>query len=139
MEVWESLDIFGTYLRFTHVKNTGIAFGISVGEYKIVVTLLSTAATLFIAYLHWSERYNHPLIVNSLGLILGGAIGNLIDRSYIFFSIPYQGVIDFIDLGVGHFRWYTFNIADSAVTIGVMLYLLHSLCIKKPELIGIND
>ena len=67
---------------------------------------------------------------------MGGAIGNLIDRSYIFFSIPYRGVIDFIDIGAGNFRWYTFNIADSAVTIGVMLYLLHSLFIKKPELVG---
>lgn len=136
MAVWESWDIIGTFLRFTHVKNPGIAFGISVGEYKVVVTLLSCAATLFVAYLHWSERYNHPLIVNSLSLILGGAVGNLIDRSYIFFSTPYSGVIDFIDIGTGNFRWYTFNIADSAVTIGVILYLLHSLFIKKPELVG---
>ena len=79
------------------------------------------------------------MIVNGLGLILGGAIGNLIDRCYIFISDPYNGVVDFIDMGVGHFRWYTFNIADSAVTIGVMLYLLHSLFLVKPELLEQND
>ena len=47
--------------------------------------------------------------------------------------------IDFIDVGIGGFRWYTFNIADSAVTVGVILYLLHSLFIIKPELIQQND
>jgi len=73
--------------------------------------------------------------VHGLGFILGGAIGNLIDRSYIFFAWPYEGVVDFIDIGVGGFRWYTFNIADSAVTIGVVLYLLHSLFLIKPELV----
>lgn len=74
-----------------------------------------------------------------MGLILGGAIGNLIDRSYIFFSGTYEGVVDFIDVGAGGFRWYTFNIADSAVTIGVILYLLYSLFRIKPELVKQND
>ena len=101
----------------------------------MLVTILSGAATLFIGYLHWQERHNYPLIVNGLGLILGGAIGNLIDRSRIFFVESYEGVVDFIDVGITSFRWYTFNIADSAVTIGVILYLLHSLFLRKPELV----
>ena len=134
MSIWESWEILGSFLRFTYVKNPGIAFGISVGEYKIVVALLSMIATIFIAYLHWQERNNHPLIVNSLGLILGGAIGNLIDRSYIFFSENYDGVVDFIDIGAGGIRWYTFNIADSAVTVGILLYLLHSIFTQRAEL-----
>ena len=139
LAIWESWDIIGSFLRFTHVKNTGIAFGIGVGDYKILVTFLSIIATVFIAYMHWQERNNHPLVINSLGLILGGAIGNLIDRSYIFFSETYNGVVDFIDVGAGEFRWYTFNIADSAVTVGVILYLLHSLFIIKPELVEQSD
>ena len=137
--LWESWDILGSFLRFSHVKNPGIAFGIPVGDFSMLVALLSFAATILIAYLHWKERNNHPLIVNGLGLILGGAIGNLIDRSYIFFSKTYEGVVDFIDVGAGSFRWYTFNIADSAVTVGVILYLLHSLFMIKPELIERND
>ena len=134
LAVWESWDILGAFLRFTHVKNPGIAFGISVGEWGVFVTVLSLLATLFIAYFHWQERFNHPLIVTSLSLILGGAIGNLIDRSTIFFTENYEGVVDFIDVGFGASRWYTFNIADSAVTVGIILYLLNTLLTNKPNL-----
>ena len=133
--LWESREILGTFIKFSHVKNPGIAFGLSVGEFGILVTILSVAATVYIAYYHWQERFNHPLIVIGLALILGGAIGNLIDRSTIFFSEHYEGVVDFIDVGIGTSRWYTFNIADSAITVGIVLYLLHSLFMHKPELI----
>ena len=133
--LWESREILGSFIKFSHVKNPGIAFGLSVGEFGIVVTILSFAATLFIAYFHWQERFNHPLIVTGLALILGGAIGNLIDRSTIFISEHYEGVVDFIDIGIGTSRWYTFNIADSAVTVGILLYLLHTLFMYKPELV----
>ena len=105
----------------------------------MLVTILSFAATLFIAYFHWKERFNHPLIVTGLALILGGAIGNLIDRSQIFFVSNYKGVVDFIDVGIGTSRWYTFNIADSAVTIGIVLYLLHALLTHKSELVEQGD
>ena len=135
LALWESWDVLGTFLRFSHVKNPGIAFGIPVGDYSMLVALLSFAATIFIAFVHFQERNNHPLVVHGLGFVLGGAIGNLIDRSYIFFSKTYEGVVDFIDIGAGGYRWYTFNIADSAVTVGVILYLLHSLFMIKPELV----
>ena len=136
---WESLNILGSFLRFTHVKNPGIAFGIPVGNLTMIVGILSIIATIFIAYLHWQERNNHPLLSIGLGLILGGAIGNLIDRSSIFFVQNYEGVIDFIDIGSSSFRWYTFNIADSAVTIGIIIYLMHSFFTTKPELLERND
>ena len=139
LALYEKWEVLGSFLQFYHVKNPGIAFGIPVGDFSIMVTILSFAATIFIAYLHWQERENHPLIVNGLGLILGGAIGNLIDRSYIFFSGTYEGVVDFIDVGAGDLRWYTFNIADSAVTVGVILYLLLSLFTIKPELVKQSD
>ena len=133
--LWESREILGSFIKFSHVKNQGIAFGLSVGELGIVVTILSFAATLFIAYFHWQERFNHPLIVTGLSLILGGAIGNFIDRSTIFFSEHYQGVVDFIDVGIGTSRWYTFNIADSAVTVGIIFYLVPTLFTHKPKLV----
>ena len=139
LELWETWDVLGSFLRFSHVRNPGIAFGIPVGDYSMLIVFLSFAATIVIAYFHWQERNNHPLIVNGLGLILGGAIGNMIDRSYIFFVGTYEGVVDFIDIGAGSFRWYTFNIADSAVTVGIILYLLHSLFMIKPELIEQSD
>ena len=139
LALWERWDVIGSFLRFSHVRNPGIAFGISVGDYSMLITFLSFAATIVIAYVHWQERNNHPLIVNGLGLILGGAIGNLIDRSYIFFSAPYVGVVDFIDVGVGGFRWYTFNIADTAVTLGIISYFIHSLLTSKPNIVEKND
>ena len=123
IEVWSSVEILGSFLRFSHVKNTGIAFGISVGNYKMAIVILSIIATLFILYILWNERNNHPLIVMSYSLIFGGAIGNLIDRSYLFFTTNYKGVVDFIDIGIGGSRWYTFNIADAAITLGIILYL----------------
>ena len=132
--LWESREILGSFIKFSHVKNPWIAFGISIGEWGIFFTVLSFLATLFIAYFHWQERFNHPLIVTSLSLILGGAIGNFIDRSTIFFTENYEGVVDFIDVGFGASRWYTFNIADSAVTVGIILYLLNTLLTNKPNL-----
>ena len=132
--LWESREILGSFIKFSHVKNPGIAFGIPIGDWGILITILSFVATLFIIYIHWKERFNHPLIVTGLSLILGGAIGNLIDRSAILFAERYEGVVDFIDVGIGTMRWYTFNIADSAVTIGILLYFLHTLFTHKPEL-----
>ena len=137
--LWESREIIGSFIKFSYVRNTGIAFGISVGEWGMIITVLASfAATLFIGYLHWKERHGHHFIVIGLAMILGGAIGNLVDRSTIFFTKPYQGVVDFIDIGFGVNRWYTFNIADSAVTIGIALYILHSI-IDKPKINIEND
>jgi len=132
--LWESREILGSFIKFSHVKNPGIAFGIPIGDWGILITILSFVATLFIIYIHWKERFNHPLIVTGLSLILGGAIGNLIDRSAILFAERYEGVVDFIDVGIGSMRWYTFNIADSAITVGILLYFLHTLFTHKPEL-----
>ena len=126
---YESWNIIGSFLRFTYVKNPGIAFGISVGGYTLLLVLLSIFATIFVAYIHWTERNNHPLISNGLALILGGAIGNLIDRLSVLYVDKYEGVIDFIDIGTMNYRWYTFNLADTAVTIGMALYILHSILI----------
>ena len=122
---WETWNILGSFLRFTHVKNPGIAFGIPVGEFTTMVVLLSIIATLFIAYLHWQERNNHPLISIGLGLILGGAIGNLIDRLFL------GEVVDFLDFMIGDLHWYVFNFADSYVTIGMGIILYDSIILEK--------
>jgi len=130
---YESWNIIGSFLRFTYVKNPGIAFGISIGGYTLLLVLLSIFATIFVAYVHWTERKNHPLISNGLALILGGAIGNLIDRLSVLYVDKYEGVIDFIDIGTSTYRWYTFNLADTAVTIGMTLYVLHSILVSNAK------
>ena len=131
----ETYVIIDPFLKFTFVKNPGMAFGISVGDMGIFITILSFFATLFICYYLWIEKNNHPLISYGLSMILGGAIGNLIDRSTIFFTEYYEGVIDFINIGIGSKRWYIFNLADSFVTIGIILFLLHSYIIYRTKVV----
>ena len=76
----------------------------------------------------WKERNGHNLIRFGLSLILAGAVGNKIDR------MLYGKVVDFLDVMIGDFHWYIFNVADSAVTSGMILFILHSILIgeKKP-------
>ena len=65
--------------------------------------------------------YFYPLNKYGLALILSGAIGNLIDRAY------FGKVVDFLDFMIGDFHWYVFNVADSAVTIGMIIYIFYSI------------
>ncbi len=129
MELHESINVIGNVFRLTYVENDGIAFGIGVGDWLPVISGLSAIATLIIAYLLYQERNNHMAIRISLAILLGGAIGNLIDR------IVAGRVIDFFDFGIGQYRFYIFNIADSAVTIGVALFLIYTTFIY-PEVRG---
>ena len=123
LHLYESISIIGDFLKFTFVENPGIAFGISIGNFSKVILLLSIVVIIFIA----KEIIDNYQSYSSIGLamIVGGAIGNLIDR--VLVQVPaasYGGVVDFIDIGTSTFRWYTFNIADSCVCIGMFLYLL---------------
>jgi len=78
---------------------------------------ISVLAVIFIVYLLIKSSYNFI----GLSLVLGGAIGNLIDR------ILYGKVVDFIDFSIGKFHWYTFNVADSSLTVGIIVIFLVSL------------
>lgn len=109
--------ILGDFFRFTYVENSGIAFGIGVGGALPVFTALSVLAIGLILYYLYHERANHLAVRLSLALVLGGAIGNLIDR------VAYGRVVDFLDFGLGAYRFYVFNLADTAVTMGVGIYL----------------
>jgi|AAFX01.1.fsa_nt_gi signal peptidase II len=117
------VEVFGEYLRFTLGYNTGIAFGLSVGEssrWLLVGVTLLTMAMIFWLFRSIDER--HKIQIVAFGMIMGGAAGNLIDRTF-----GNYGVIDFIDVGVGSTRFWTFNIADSAITVGAILLILGSL------------
>ena len=119
----ESIEIIGNFVRFTYVENPGIAFGISVGKFSLIILLLSIAIIIFIIKEIIANKDTFSSI--ALAVILGGAIGNLIDRICMHIpSLNYGGVIDFIDIGTLSYRWYTFNIADSSVCIGMIGYLL---------------
>jgi signal peptidase II len=137
MSLGNSIPVFGDFLRITFIENPGMAFGIEVVDGKIFLTLFSIFASVGILFYLYTMRNEKLLFRLSLALILGGAIGNLIDR--VFYGVIYGGsslfhgkVVDFIDmdffnidfLGFQLSRFWVFNIADASVSIGVVMMLL---------------
>ena len=117
-------NFIGEYLRITYVENPGLAFGISVGDFYLIITLITLIITLFVLVNLYYE--NISALIISLSFILGGAIGNTIDRFLVIFQFDYNGVVDFIDIGYSGFRWYIFNFADIYITIGIIIYIFYS-------------
>jgi signal peptidase II len=135
--LYESRNIIGDFLRFSFVENPGIAFGIRLGNMKILVTIISIAIASYLAFSLYNSKQFVYIEKLSLSLILGGAIGNLIDRVLIYIpNSTYSGVVDFIDVGIVGHRWYIFNIADSAVTVGIILYLGYSTFFEDKQIMS---
>ena len=126
--LYQSKPVIQDLLHFTYVTNDGMAFGLSFPGGKHLLLIMTILLTGFIVGFLWKEKNGHPLIKYGLALILSGAIGNLIDR------LRYGKVVDFLDLMIGNFHWYICNIADSSVTIGMILFIIQSIYIeqKKP-------
>lgn len=112
----DSLPVIKGFLYITHIQNKGAAFGFLGGRQLlfVIVTILSIA---LIAVYYFKARESHPLFNLALGLEVGGAIGNLIDR------LRFGGVTDFLNVRV----WPVFNVADTAIVAGVVLLILVSL------------
>lgn len=125
--LYQSKPVIQDLLHFTYVTNDGMAFGLSFPGGKHVLLIMTILLTGFIVGFLWKEKNGHPLIKYGLALILSGAIGNLIDR------LLYGKVVDFLDLMIGNFHWYIFNIADSSVTIGMILFIIHSIYIEQKK------
>ena len=125
--LYQSKPVIQDLLHFTYVTNDGMAFGLSFPGGKHVLLIMTILLTGFIVGFLWKEKNGHPLIKYGLALILSGAIGNLIDR------LLYGKVVDFLDLMIGNFHWYIFNIADSSVTIGMILFIVHSIYIEQKK------
>jgi signal peptidase II len=107
--------VLGDFLRFSYVRNPGVAFGFFAdrGFPLTWVSAVALVAVLWLAFRPTARRWLHAA---ALGLILGGALGNLFDR------LRRGSVVDFIDIGVGSLRWWVFNVADAAITVGVLLW-----------------
>jgi signal peptidase II len=114
----------GQFLLFTHITNTGSAFGLF-RQQTILFTLIAVAVSVgIVAYYRYLPNDGF-WIRASLGLQLGGALGNLVDRLR-------QGyVVDFINVGIGNLRWYVFNVADSSLVVGVVILALYLLTRSK--------
>jgi signal peptidase II len=110
------LQVLGDLVQLRLVYNEGAAFGLHVGENSRWIFLgLALIALVVLASLVRSTRPGDRFRLGALALVCGGAVGNLIDRIR-----SAQGVVDFVDVGLGAWRWPTFNIADSAITIGAI-------------------
>jgi signal peptidase II len=125
MPLHQSIPIIPGFLSLTHVRNTGAAFGMlaspSPGLRSAFLLLFSTLAIGLILWIWIRDRRAGTLHVSALAMVLGGALGNLIDRMRL------GAVIDFVDVYWREYHWPAFNVADSAITVGVALLLLRLL------------
>jgi signal peptidase II len=113
------------YLNFELVWNTGIGFGLfsqNADVYYHLISLLIFSVIIFLIYLIIKATLVEKILFS---LIMGGAIGNFYDR-FIYFAVP-----DFIDFHVNDLHWFTFNIADIFITIGIILIVIKDLSLKK--------
>jgi len=115
--VHENLEVIPGFFSLTHIRNTGGAFGLLGGEatlYRIPLFLaVSCLALGIILYLYARIAHGNSWVAAALAMIFGGAVGNLIDR------LRFGEVIDFLDVYVGTVHWPAFNVADSAISVGV--------------------
>lgn len=113
MKVGQSIPLINNLFHLTYTQNTGAAFGI-LKNHQLIFILFALFVISLILY-YWKRIPQKNIIIVPIGLILGGTIGNLIDR------LRFQYVIDFLDFRI----WPTFNIADSAITIGAILLIFY--------------
>ena len=116
-----TIEIIPGFFHFTFVRNTGSAFGLFQGQ-SALLTVLAIGAIIFLAAYYFRKARHDSLVAIGLALQLGGAVGNVVDR------FRYGYVVDFLDFP----RFPTFNLADSAITIGVVL-LMYALIFRDYE------
>ena len=125
----EPVPIIGEVFRFTLGYNTGVAFGMFAngGPWPLIITGAVIMALILWSMMTLRQEHGPPLAGAAIGLLLGGAIGNFVDR------FPDGRVTDFLDIGLGASRWPTFNLADSFILIGLALLLLMEAKTKPKE------
>ena len=125
MSLYESVPVIENFFHFTFITNDGMAFGIDFPFGYFIFSLVSVLLTLFLFWYLWTVRNDSLVIRLGLAMIIAGAVGNLIDRLML------GEVIDFLDFMIGNFHWYVFNLADSYVTVGMVLILTDSVFLEK--------
>ncbi|MCI0715389.1 MAG: signal peptidase II [Chlorobi bacterium] len=145
MPYGSSKPLIGEYVKLTFIENPGMAFGIDVGP-KMFLTIFTIAASVFIFFYIYKHRKDGLVLKLSLALILAGAVGNLIDRTfygliYNYASLFHGKVVDFVQvefwdftfLGRTYTTWPIFNVADVSVSLGFLIILLFHNRIFKHE------
>jgi len=110
-------NVIGDWVRIAKSYNSGGIFGL-LGNSAAILALASLVVIGLIVVYEWREGTRSWLLTVALALLLGGAIGNFIDRIRVGY------VVDFVDMGIGSSRFYTFNVADSAISIALVLLIV---------------
>ena len=118
--MYEIRPVFGEFFRLTYTHNPGAAFGINIGEHsRLFFLALSLVALVVLGCMYHITPRRDVVRLTALALVCGGAVGNVLDR------LRYEaGVVDFIDIGFSGYRFWIFNVADSAVSVGAVLLLI---------------
>jgi signal peptidase II len=119
------------FFNLSHVRNTGVAFGLFASQGmnggSWLLTLLGLAALTGVGVYFWFASPRERLLLLALSLVVGGAIGNLIDR------MSSGAVTDFVDIYIGDHHWPSFNVADSAISVGIVLMAIDSFRARKKD------
>lgn len=124
---YRPIEVTG-FFNLVMVWNEGVSFGmLDIGSDMMRWVLMIFALAVAVALLVWARRAGGPVLTVGIGLIAGGAVGNALDRLF------YGAVADFFDVHVSGYHWPAFNIADSAITIGVVLLLYDTLFNRRTD------
>jgi len=129
--LYDNIIVIKNFFNITHILNPGGAFGFfassSPGVRKFIFLFASSIVALLILWFYKKYAENFIFLSIGLALIFGGAVGNLIDR------FIYGKVVDFLDFYIGTYHWPAFNMADSAITIGMGILIYHIIFKKIPD------
>ena len=127
----DNIIVIDNFFNITHILNPGGAFGLFATQpleiRKFIFLFMSSIVAFFVLFFYKKCAMDYVFLSHGLALIFGGAIGNLIDR------FMYGKVVDFLDFYIGSFHWPAFNVADSAISIGMCILVYHILFNKVPE------
>ena len=130
LSYYEEVNVIPGFLNLIYIHNPGGAFGIFAKNQgslqSMLFILIAVAAMGLVLYLYKNTPSEYPVLSVGFALIFGGALGNMIDR------IRLGEVIDFIDVYIAHLHWPAFNIADSAISIGMVIFGFYILFRKVP-------
>ncbi|MCF8052490.1 MAG: signal peptidase II [Desulfobacterales bacterium] len=129
--LYDSIPVVPGFFHLTHIQNPGGAFGFLARQgalvRNIVFLFVSVVALCLIFIFYRNTPSTHRWLGAGFALIFGGAVGNLIDR------VRFGRVVDFLDVFIGEYHWPAFNVADSAVTIGIGIFIFHILLNRLPR------
>lgn len=117
MSLGESIPVIGEYLKITSHRNNGAAWGMFEGR-MLFFYIITVAVLVFLIYFYKTEAKNNLLMQVGITLLMAGALGNFIDR------LLFQEVVDFVDVLIINYDFPIFNVADSALTVGVIILLI---------------